>query len=56
MNIPSMLILPGDGIGQEVMTEVQRVIEWLGDKRDLKFNVSEDLVGGTAYDLSLIHI
>ena len=50
MNIPSMLILPGDGIGQEVMTEVQRVIEWLGDKRDLKFNVSEDLVGGAAYD------
>lgn len=50
MNIPSMLILPGDGIGQEVMTEVQRVIEWFGDKRDLKFNVSEDLVGGAAYD------
>ncbi|MAD93910.1 MAG: 3-isopropylmalate dehydrogenase [Rhodobacteraceae bacterium] len=50
MNIPSMLILPGDGIGQEVMTEVQRIIEWFGDKRDLKFNVSEDLVGGAAYD------
>ena len=50
MNTPSMLILPGDGIGQEVMTEVQRVIEWLGDKRDMKFDVSEDLVGGAAYD------
>lgn len=50
MNTPSMLILPGDGIGQEVMTEVQRVIEWFGDKRDLKFDVSEDLVGGAAYD------
>jgi 3-isopropylmalate dehydrogenase len=45
-----MLILPGDGIGQEVMTEVQRVIEWFGDKRDMKFDVSEDLVGGAAYD------
>jgi len=50
MNTPSMLILPGDGIGQEVMSEVQRVIEWFGDKRDMKFNVSEDLVGGAAYD------
>jgi 3-isopropylmalate dehydrogenase len=50
MNTPSMLILPGDGIGQEVMTEVQRVIEWFGDKRDMKFDVSEDLVGGAAFD------
>ena len=50
MNTPSMLILPGDGIGQEVMTEVQRVIEWFGDKRDMKLDVSEDLVGGAAYD------
>ncbi len=50
MNTPSMLILPGDGIGQEVMTEVQRIIAWYGDKRDLAFDVSEDLVGGAAYD------
>ncbi|MDR6263195.1 3-isopropylmalate dehydrogenase [Roseobacter sp. N2S] len=50
MNTPSLLILPGDGIGQEVMTEVQRVIGWLGDKRDVQFDVSEDVVGGAAYD------
>jgi 3-isopropylmalate dehydrogenase len=50
MNTPSLLILPGDGIGQEVMTEVQRVIAWYGDKRDIHFDVSEDLVGGAAYD------
>ncbi|WP_069298376.1 3-isopropylmalate dehydrogenase [Neptunicoccus sediminis] len=50
MNTPSLLILPGDGIGQEVMTEVQRIIAWFGDKRDVKFDVSEDLVGGAAYD------
>ncbi len=50
MNTPSLLILPGDGIGQEVMTEVQRIIAWYGDKRDMKFDVSEDLVGGAAYD------
>ncbi|ABG29957.1 3-isopropylmalate dehydrogenase [Roseobacter denitrificans] len=47
---PSLLILPGDGIGPEVMEQVKRVIAWFGDKRDLAFDVSEDLVGGAAYD------
>ncbi len=47
---PSLLILAGDGIGPEVMDEVKRVIHWFGDKRDLTFDVSEDLVGGAAYD------
>ena len=50
MSNPSLLILPGDGIGPEVMTEVQRIIDWYGDKRGLKFDVSEDLVGGCAFD------
>ncbi len=47
---PTLLILPGDGIGPEVMSEVTRVIDWFGAKRGLKFDVSEDLVGGAAYD------
>ena len=50
MSNPSLLILPGDGIGPEVMAEISRIIEWFGDKRGLKFDVSEDLVGGCAYD------
>ncbi|RBW61226.1 3-isopropylmalate dehydrogenase [Ruegeria sp. A3M17] len=50
MSNPSLLILPGDGIGPEVMAEVRRVINWFGAKRGLEFDVSEDLVGGTAYD------
>ena len=51
MKNPSLLILPGDGIGQEVMAEVRKVIEWFGENRDLRFDVSEDLVGGAAYDV-----
>ena len=47
---PSLLILAGDGIGPEVMYEVKRIIDWFGAKRDLAFDVSEDLVGGAAYD------
>jgi len=50
MSTPSLLILPGDGIGPEVMTEVRKVIDWYGSKRGMKFDVSEDLVGGAAYD------
>jgi 3-isopropylmalate dehydrogenase len=50
MSNPSILILPGDGIGPEVMAEVRKIIDWYGAKRDLVFDVSEDLVGGCAYD------
>ncbi|QFT82919.1 3-isopropylmalate dehydrogenase [Roseovarius sp. THAF27] len=50
MSTPSLLILPGDGIGPEVMTEVRKVIDWFGSNRGMAFDVSEDLVGGAAYD------
>jgi len=45
-----LLILPGDGIGPEVMRQVYRVIEWFDRRRIATFDVSEDLVGGAAYD------
>jgi 3-isopropylmalate dehydrogenase len=47
---PTLLILAGDGIGPEVMDQVTRIIDWFGEKRDLAFDVSHDLVGGAAYD------
>ena len=50
MTTSSLLILPGDGIGPEVMAEVRKVIGWFGANRGLEFDVSEDLVGGAAYD------
>ncbi len=45
-----ILMLPGDGIGPEVMTEVRRVADWLSDKRGLGFEIEEALVGGAAID------
>jgi 3-isopropylmalate dehydrogenase len=45
-----LLILPGDGIGVEVMGEVRRVIDWMGKKRRLSFDIAEDKVGGAAID------
>jgi len=48
--VGNLLLLPGDGIGPEVMTEVERVIAWLGDREGLKFECERDLVGGAALD------
>ena len=45
-----LLILPGDGIGPEVMSQVERVIEWFAKNRAVGFDVSFGLIGGTAYD------
>jgi 3-isopropylmalate dehydrogenase len=45
-----VLVLPGDGIGPEVMNEVVRVAEWFDKRRIASFDLTEDLVGGAAYD------
>ena len=50
MSDRSLLILPGDGIGPEVMAEVRKVIDWFGAVRGIGFTVSEGLVGGASYD------
>jgi 3-isopropylmalate dehydrogenase len=45
-----LLLLPGDGIGTEVMAEVKRVIGWFNSEGAQTFEYEEDLVGGAAYD------
>ena len=50
MTVGSLLILPGDGIGPEVMDEVCRIIEWFEKKLKIQFETKFDLVGGSAYD------
>lgn len=46
----NLLVLAGDGIGPEVMHEVKKVIEWFNINLNTKFSITEDLVGGVAYD------
>lgn len=46
----SLVILPGDGIGHEVMAEVKKVIQWVETNTDLSFEITEDHLGGTAID------
>ena len=45
-----LLVLPGDGIGPEVVSQVLRVVDWLVKKRSVSFDLQEGLVGGAAYD------
>ena len=45
-----ILLLPGDGIGPEVITEVKKIINWFNDKKSLDFEIDQELVGGCSYD------
>ena len=45
-----ILLLPGDGIGPEVIGEVRKIINWFNDKKSLDFEIDEDLAGGCSYD------
>ncbi|MFV1852844.1 MAG: 3-isopropylmalate dehydrogenase [Porticoccaceae bacterium] len=45
-----VLMLPGDGIGPEVMRQVQRVMDWMAKKRNVNFEITEGLIGGASID------
>ncbi|MBA7639213.1 3-isopropylmalate dehydrogenase [subsurface metagenome] len=45
-----MALLPGDGIGPDVITEGIKVLEAIGKRFDHRFNLHEGLVGGVAID------
>ena len=34
-----ILLLPGDGIGPEVIAEVKKIINWFNDKKSLDFEI-----------------
>ena len=50
MSNKRLLVLPGDGIGPEVMGEVRRVIAWMDKRRAVSFDLDEDLVGGASIE------
>jgi 3-isopropylmalate dehydrogenase len=45
-----ILLLPGDGIGPEVVMEVKKIIEWFNKKKSLDFIIEQGLVGGVSYE------
>lgn len=46
----TLTLLPGDGIGPEVMAQVRKVIGWLEESGTAHFTVHEDDIGGAAYE------
>jgi len=45
-----ILVLPGDGIGPEIVAEAMKVLRHLTETAGLAVELSEGLVGGAAYD------
>ena len=50
MPVHKLLLLPGDGIGPEVMAEVKRLIAWMNQHGMGTFETEEALVGGACFD------
>src|SRR6188768_1595416 len=46
----NLFLLPGDGIGPEVMKEVEAIIAWMNAQGIARFETDRGLVGGCAYD------
>ena len=45
-----ILILPGDGIGKEIVAQAIKVINSLNDNNDMGMSLEDGLIGGVAYD------
>lgn len=56
MATQKLLLLPGDGIGPEVMGEVEKLIAWMNKTGMTSFETERDLVGGSAYDAHKVAI
>ena len=46
----NILLLPGDGIGPEVISEVKKILEWMNKNKSLDFVLSQELIGGASID------
>ncbi len=51
MSTPTLLLLPGDGIGSEVTPATRKVIDWFQSTGRATFNITEGLIGGASYDV-----
>jgi 3-isopropylmalate dehydrogenase len=50
MSAQNLLLLPGDGIGPEVMAEVKKLIAWMNTRGLGAFATEDGLVGGACHD------
>ena len=52
----NLLLLPGDGIGPEVMAEVKKLIAWMNGHGMGTFKTEDGLVGGSCYDAHKVSV
>ena len=50
MSAFNIAVLPGDGIGPEIMRQALKVLQVIEKKTDLSFEIKEGLIGGCAID------
>ncbi|NLI93597.1 MAG: 3-isopropylmalate dehydrogenase [Peptococcaceae bacterium] len=50
--MPKVAVLPGDGIGQEIVPEALKVLNTALKQSGMKFEFEEHLIGGSAIDLT----
>ena len=55
-NSRKILLLPGDGIGPEVVREVKKILDWFNKNKSLDFSFEEELIGGASIDVNKIPI
>jgi 3-isopropylmalate dehydrogenase len=46
----TLMILPGDGIGPEIMAETEKVIVWMNAECGLDLKIERGLIGGQSYE------
>ena len=46
-----LLVLPGDGIGPQIISETLRVVEWFSTYLGIDFEIQQNLVGGASIDV-----
>ncbi len=47
-----ILILPGDGIGPEIVAQAEKILAYLIDERGIKLELEQGLLGGCAVDVA----
>lgn len=50
MTTKNILLIEGDGIGPEVVAQAKKIIDFISDNSDVKFETQKALLGGVAYD------
>ena len=47
----NILMLPGDGIGPEIIAEARKIVLCINERTDLNLEITEREIGGSSYDI-----